>query len=777
MPEDRLVLELDEVLHESYGDAGVGVIYEKIEEYGEPEPGPSVLELGLPDAVVKALLKRGISRLYKFQYEVFEHVLSGRNVVISAGTGTGKTEAFFLPLLKKVAESAGPNPRALVLYPTKALARDQLKRFSEYMVFGATSVSVYDGDTPRSTRTRIASNPTTFIITNPDMLHVGLMYSPHVRRFARTAGTFVFDELHVYEGVLGSHIHNLFHRVKLYRGESPQVVASSATIGNPREFAEALFGESFVEVRGTPMRRGVAVHALVSAGFMSRWSIAASVARFLAERNLRFVVFVDSQQMAELLTSILRDKYGVKVMVHRAGLPADVRKKVESDLRDGELGGVVSTPTLELGLDIGTLDAVILVAPPPSYAKYLQRAGRAGRRRKGYVVTILGDDPIDSYYARNPDRFFSQDVPPSAVEPQNEEVARAHLVAFLLQHGRTREENLPPVWRSVVKELASEGLIRVAGNSVVPNYSEARKYLSLRESIRSPGQVVKIVSAESGEEIAEREMPRALLELYPGSVYLYMGKPYTTLELDLAHLRAAVGRVEEGLEYYTKPLYTVDVFDFRTLSERRTEVGVSLAYAHVELEVAVEGYVAIDIYGGTTLRYSHYAEPVTYRYPTKAVLAKFSEFPELGFEGMAEAYHAVEHSVISAARAVCGAGLGDMGGVSYPSGDMVFYDADIGGSGLAKLLYSRFEKAVEVAHSIVSRCDCEDGCPRCVYSPYCGNNNRYLSRTKASYVLHQTLGGRPPVREVPLAARYGEPRVSFNSIAQILLLPPLPAGF
>ncbi|MCS7099113.1 MAG: DEAD/DEAH box helicase, partial [Sulfolobales archaeon] len=219
MPEDRLVLELDEVLHESYGDAGVGVIYEKIEEYGEPEPGPSVLELGLPDAVVKALLKRGISRLYKFQYEVFEHVLSGRNVVISAGTGTGKTEAFFLPLLKKVAESAGPNPRALVLYPTKALARDQLKRFSEYMVFGATSVSVYDGDTPRSTRTRIASNPTTFIITNPDMLHVGLMYSPHVRRFARTAGTFVFDELHVYEGVLGSHIHNLFHRVKLYRGE------------------------------------------------------------------------------------------------------------------------------------------------------------------------------------------------------------------------------------------------------------------------------------------------------------------------------------------------------------------------------------------------------------------------------------------------------------------------------------------------------------------------------------------------------------------------------
>ncbi|MCX8185429.1 MAG: DEAD/DEAH box helicase [Sulfolobales archaeon] len=745
------------MLRENYGD--VGVIYERIEEYGEPELGPSILDLGLPDTAVRVLLKRGIERLYRFQYEVFKYVLDGLNVVVSAGTGTGKTEAFFLPLLKKVSESVRPNPQALVLYPTKALARDQLKRFSDYVVFGAVGVSIYDGDTPRDTRSRIASNPTAFIITNPDMLHVGLTYSPYIKRFTKTASAFVFDELHIYEGVLGSHINHLFHRVKLFRGGSPQVVASSATIGNPGEFAETLFGEKFVEVRGTPMRRGTAVHALVSAGGMSRLSVAIFIARFLAERNLRFTLFVDSQQLAEVITNILRERYGVEVMVHRAGLPADVRKKVESDLRDGRLAGVVSTPTLELGIDIGALDAVILIAPPPSYSKYLQRAGRAGRRRRGYVITILGDDPIDTYYTRNTEKFFTQDIPPSTIEPQNEEIAKTHLAAFFLECGKVREEKLPPIWRSVIRELISEGVVRVVRDFIVPSYSEARRFLSTREGIRSPGPIVKIVDAESGREVAERELPSALLELYPGSIYLYIGKPYRAVELDLAHLRATVRRAGDVLEYYTRPLYIVDVTEFKILSERRTEFGVNLAYAHVELETSVEGYIARDIYSGAILESVRYPEFIVYRYPTKAVLARFGEFSELGFEGMIEAYHAVEHSTIAAARVICGAGLGDMGGVSYPSGDMVFYDSVTGGSGLAKLLYLRFEKALEVAYSIVSKCDCEDGCPRCIYSPYCGNNNRYLSRRKAFYVLKQTISSRPTVKETPLTARYGAPYV------------------
>ncbi len=760
MPKDRLVGELDEALWANYGDAGAGVVYERVEEYGEPEPGPDVRDLGLPDVVEKVLLKRGIERLYRFQYEAYKHVLDGRNVVISAGTGTGKTEAFFLPLVKRVAEERGRNPRALILYPTKALARDQLARFSEYEVFGSVGVSVYDGDTPRSLRPRIASNPTPFIITNPDMVHVGLVYSRHIRRFVSTAETAVFDELHVYEGVLGSHVHHLFRRVKATRGGPPQVVASSATIGNPREFAESLFDEEFVEVRGTAMRRGTVVHALVSAGAMSRLTIVSFLASFLAGRGLRFIAFVDSQQLAELLTNVLRSRHGLEVMVHRAGIPAEVRRRVESDLRDGRIQGVVSTPTLELGIDIGSLDSVILAAPPPSYTKYLQRAGRAGRRRRGYVFTVLGDDPVDSYYTGHPERFFEQEVPPSVIEPENEEVAKTHLVAFLLQRGRAAEGDLPKVWRSALRDLLSEGLVRIDRRGfVVPLFAEARSYLSAREGIRSPGPVVKLVDSGTGEVIGEREMPVALLELYPGSVYLYLGRPYRTVELDLSNLRARLERAGDVLEYYTRPLYTVDVADYEPLEERGSELGVPLVYAHVKLEVRVEGYVVRDAYSGALVESAHYAEPLVYRYPTRALAVKFEEFDELGFEGMIEAYHAVEHAIISAARVACGAGLGDMGGVSYPSGDVVFYDGSIGGSGLAKLLYSRFERAVDVAHSILSRCDCYDGCPRCVYSPYCGNNNRFLSRRKALYVLEKMVSERPAVRREPLEERYGEPYV------------------
>lgn len=758
-PRDSLVEELDEALLEGYGDAGVRVVYARAEEYGEPEPGPDVRDLGLPDPVVRVLLKRGIERLYRFQFDAYRHVLDGRNVVVSAGTGTGKTEAFLLPLLKIAAETAGPNPKALILYPTKALARDQLKRFSDYTVFGATSVSVYDGDTPRSVRSRIASNPTTFVVTNPDMVHVGLVYSPHIRRFVANAGVMVFDELHVYEGVLGSHVHHLFHRVRMHRGAAPQVVASSATIGNPKEFAESLFGGEFVEVRGSTMRKGTAVHALVSAGVLSRWSVAVFVSRFLADRGLRFIVFVDSQQLAEMLTNIMRSRYGMEVMVHRAGLPAEVRRRVESDLRDGVIQGVISTPTLELGMDIGSLDAVVLAAPPPSYAKYLQRAGRAGRRRRGYIITVLGDDPVDSYYTMNPERFFDQDVPPSTLEPHNEEVARTHLVAFLLQRGRVGESELPEVWREVLGGLLREGVVRVVGGFAVPVFSEARRFLTLREGIRSPGPMVKLVERSTGAEIGTRELPRALLELYPGSVYLYLGRPYRTVALDLGEMRALLESSGDTLEYYTRPLYTVDVAGYEVVERRVSAFGNSLAYAHVELEVSVNGYVARDVFSGATVDSVRYGEPIVYRYPTKAVLVKFQEFEELGLEGRAEAYHAVEHATISAARVACGAGLGDMGGVSYPSGDIVFYDGDMGGSGLAKLLFERFERAVEVAYAIVSGCDCDDGCPRCIYSPYCGNNNRALSRRKAGYVLGRTMGARPRILGEPLSGRYGTPYV------------------
>ena len=755
---DPVTIALNDYLLRRFRESNVSVLYERVEETSEPEPGPSIHELDLPELLLMVLEKRGIKRLYKFQYEAYRRILNGYNVVIVAGTGTGKTEAFFIPIAKKVIEETKPNPRAIILYPTKALARDQVKRFHEYSVYGRMGVGVYDGDTSESQRRKIAVSPPPIIVSNPDMIHVGLVYSPYIQRFVKQSELMVFDELHTYEGVLGSHIYHLVHRVKLAKEQRLQFIASTATIGNPGEYAESLFNEDFVVVKGSPFRKGIAVHILVSAGYMSRWSVLASIAKFLSEEGLRFIVFVDSQQLAELTASILESKYGVNTAVHRAGLPPETRRDVEQRLREGLLDGVVATPTLELGIDIGALDAVLLASPPPSLAKYIQRAGRAGRRRKGYVITILGDNPIDAYYSRNPSSFFEREIPENTIEPRNEEVSKLHLLSYLLQVGKAHVARIPIEWRLVLDELASERLLRRIGPYIVANYIVARRYVSER-GIRAHGDQVEIIDSSSGEVIGSRELPIAVLELYPGAIYYYNKRPLHVEKLDLAGKKAFVKAYKLPVDSYTRPLYTVDVSDYVVLEERESIYGFRVVYAKILLEVSVEGYILKNLYSGEVLHTESLDPPITYKYVTRAVLFRLPR-PETYSElDSAEAFHAIEHAVIEASRVTCGAGLTDLGGISYPSGDIVVYDSEIGGTGLSKLLYKNLEKTIDTAYEIMSKCTCDDGCPRCIYTPYCGNNNRVLSKKKAIYTLNYIYYKKPLLRIPPMEERYGAPLV------------------
>ncbi|ABN70584.1 DEAD/DEAH box helicase domain protein [Staphylothermus marinus F1] len=759
---DQLILSIDNDLRDLIKARDIGVIYVYREETGEPEPGPSIEDIDLPEPLLEALKKRGIRRLYRFQYDAYKSILNGENVVITAGTGTGKTEAFLLPILSKIYEKRTPNPQAMLVYPTKALARDQLQRINDYLGYGVFSAAVYDGDTPRRIRQKISANPPDIVVTNPDMIHVGLVLSPTIRRFVKASQFMVIDELHVYEGVFGSNVKCVFERINKYRRNNPpQYIGSSATIGNPREHAETLFGVPVKVIEGPLRRRGIAYHVLVSAGKLSRWTVTAALASVLARRGLRFIVFVDSQQMAELIARIAWRSYGVDIMVHRAGLPADERKMIESKLRAGEISGVAATPTLELGIDIGFLDAVIMAAPPPSFAKYLQRAGRAGRRgRKGYVFTVLADDPIDAYYERNPKRYFEQEIPPLYMDPENEEVLRIHLLALLLEQGRIRRDELKRAWLRVAERLRYERLVAWVGPYIYPNYRLARKIFMEYMSIRGSGPQVVIYDVDEKNIVGYRELPQAVLDLHPDAVYLLNRRVYKSIEIDVDKKIARVKRLPDDTPYYTRPLYTVDLVDYSILASRTSSRGIPLAYAWVKLSINVEGYIVRNYWetekAGIKYWFDH---PITYTYNTKALLLKYPENPEWDYMSNAEAFHAIEHALISAARPVCGAALGEMGGISYPSGDIVIYDGAPGGSGLAKLLFERFEKAEEIAYEIVSKCDCEDGCPRCIYSPYCGNNNQVLSRRKATYVLGNILKrGAVKVME-PIKNRYGKPIV------------------
>jgi len=760
MMNDPLITSIDYEIKRILNNRYVGVIHSHIEETFEPEPGPAIDEIDIPMYLKKVLKENGIDRLYAFQWKAFEKIIDDKNVVITAGTGTGKTEAFLIPILAKIAQKSYRKPSATLIYPTKALARDQLKRIDKYIGYGYYTASVYDGDTPKKMREKISQNPPDLIITNPDMINLGLVYSSAIRSFVENTRYIVFDELHEYEGVLGTHVKYIIERIKRMReGDKPVFIGSSATIGNPKEFAEKLFGEEVEVVEGPSRRKGVAIHSMVSTGGLNRWSVSAALAYLLGRDGYRFLVFTDSQQMAELVARIIK-KYGLDVYVHRAGLPANLRRMVESKLRDGLIDGVVATPTLELGLDIGYLDAVVLTAPPPSYAKYLQRAGRAGRRgRRGYVFMILSDDPIDAYFERNPLRYYEQEIPPSTLEPMNEEVLKIHLVALLLEKYRLHIREIPREWFRVLDNLIYEKLAFRLGNYIYPNTRYARLFFNKYSNIRGAGPQVTIVDRDNDEVIGYRELPQALLDLHPNAIYYSFGTPYRSISIDIVEKKALVERIPGETYAYTRPLYTVDLLDFNEIASRKTLRGIPLTYAYVKLSISVEGYVLRDIgsdQGG--LRY-WFEEPITYSYDTKALLVKYMERSGWDLNSNAEAFHAIEHTIISAARPVCGASLGDMGGFSYPSGDIVIYDSAPGGSGLARLLYERYEKAEELAYEIMAKCDCIDGCPRCIYSPYCGNNNQTLSRRKALEILSEVLAEKQHVEQEPASHRYGKPIV------------------
>ena len=734
------------------------ILHVHVEEQGDPDQGPSPWEAGLQEKLAEALEAYGIKRLYKFQYEALEAYRSGRDLVIAAGTGTGKTEAFMIPILEDVinAGPGAPRPYAIVAYPTKALARDQIvrmKTLAEGLL--GIKVAVLDGDTPRSERNSIYADPPHILVTNPDMLHYGLIYSRHIRRLAAKARVLILDEMHVYNGVFGSHVKWVIYRVERLGGK--RLVGAGATIGNPRELGEKLFGREPVVIQGPSRRKGRAIHVLVEAGLGSRWTLAAGIIAVLVRHGLKVLSFVDSQQMAELIARIARRSYGVDVGVHRAGLPAEYRHKVEEDFREGRLRAVVATPTMELGIDLGDLDAVVMAHLPHSYSSYIQRAGRAGRRnRPGLIVTVLADDAIEAYFARRPKEFFSQKPSPSYIEPGNPEIARTHLVALALQEGLLDLESLPKELAKVVGEAEALGLIKEAHGKLYPNWKKARSYIDSQGGLRTAGPRVSIIEGE--KEIGYREMPAALYDLYPGAIYYHAGRTYLSVELDLESYKAKVRRVGGSINFYTKPLYTVDVVEILPL-EKRTLGPLTLTYSEVKLVVMVTGYIVREEFTGRKLSTVDYKEPITWSFRTKAVVTRY---PNPGIKSptaLVSGYHALEHALIAAARPVVGAADTDLGGISYPSGHIVIYDSVPGGHGASRLVFERLEKIHEIAAGILAECDCEDGCPKCVFSPYCGNNNMFLSRRNAYAILQavERLARNKPGYRVREESPQGKP--------------------
>jgi DEAD/DEAH box helicase domain-containing protein len=717
----------------------------------EPARGARTVPLPpqLQPAVRDALARRGIGELYTHQAEAYEAASDGSNVIVTTGTASGKTLAFNLPVLDALA--AGRHARALYLYPTKALAQDQARSLAALGVPGVRA-AIYDGDTPTEQRRQIRGWAN-LVLTNPDMLHIGVLPRHDLwGDFLHNLRFVVVDEAHVYRGVFGSHVANVLRRLRrlarIY-GAEPQFLLASATIANPGDLALALTGEGATVVEDDAAPRAERTIALwnpplLDAELGLRASALGEASRLLAGlagRGLRTICFAKSRKSAELIHRFAADRLDAatasRLAPYRAGYTPQQRREIERRLVEGDLLGVTSTDALELGIDIGELDAAISVGFPGTVASLRQQWGRAGRRGHGLAVLIASEDALDQYFMREPPALLERRVEAAILDHANPRVLDGHVAAAAFE---------APVDDSDVATLGEEALERA------PQVPELRKTprgwvwagkespaarIPLRST--SPDAFV-VVDGSSGDVLGLAERERAYSTVHAGAVYLHLGRQYLVRELDLEAMRAIVEPF--GGDWYTQAKKeTTTAIEEPLRVERR--LGLELSFGRVSVTEQVVAYAKKAVADGSTLATVPLELPPT-TFDTEAVWFVPRPHQLDGLEAMPlllSSLHAAEHSLIALLPLWAMCDRWDIGGLSTnlhldTGAPTVFvYDGHAGGVGIAERGFEQFEGWVADTVTLLDGCPCERGCPSCVQSPKCGNLNEFLDKAGALTLL------------------------------------------
>src|SRR6478735_4820878 len=568
---------------------------------------PVAMPRSLYRVLVEALRRAGIASLYTHQLEAWE-TAAHSNLVITSGTASGKSLAFNLPVLDGIARD--PKRRALYLYPTKALAQDQARKLSELRPPGLRE-AIYDGDTPREERPTIRRR-SNLILTNPDMLHVGLL--PNHKGwgdFIANLDWVVVDEAHTYRGVFGSHVANVLRRLRRVArayGAEPRFLLASATIANPVELAERLVGTPFelIDDDGAPRAgREIAMWnpPLIDKATGSRRSALSEAAELLAElvsQGVRTICFLKSRRGIELirrfageeLTRRGKPELAKRIAPYRGGYTPQQRRDIEARLTAGELLAVVTTDALELGIDIGELDASICVTFPGTIASLRQMWGRAGRRRRGLAVYIAGEDALDQFFCRHPEEFLERPVEAAILDHESEQIAARHLVAaaYELPLSEADDEILGPRWRERAERLVSAGELRGTRGKLMPMRSE---FVANRIPLRSASaDSVAVIERESGEMLGLVEAERAFTTIHPGAVYLHLGRSYEVEQHDVGGRQAVVSRFDG--DWYTRPKKETEIY-IEATREQRTVAGVELHFGEVSVTEQVVAFQRVSI--------------------------------------------------------------------------------------------------------------------------------------------------------------------------------------
>jgi DEAD/DEAH box helicase domain-containing protein len=707
----------------------------------------------LSPKVRAALEARGVHELYEHQLEAWEATRRGEHVAVVTGTASGKSLAFNLPVLDALARE--PKKRAIYLYPTKALTQDQLRSLTELKV-PRIRAAIYDGDTEAERRWQIRkwSN---VVLTNPDMLHVGVL--PHHDRWGDVLANLshvVVDEAHVYRGVFGSHVGNVLRRLRRIArvyGAEPQFLLASATIANPGGLAHSLLGLDVTVVGDDAAPRAERTIALWNPELLDeelgiRASAMGEASRLMADlvsRELRTLCFAKSRKSAELIHKFTVDRLGReyrdRLSPYRAGYTPAQRREIERRLAAGELLGVSATDALELGIDIGLLDCVISTGFPGTVASLRQQWGRAGRRGHGLAILVASEDALDQYFMREPETLLGRRVEAAILDHANPRVLDGHVRAAAF------EAPLDDADRDVLGDEALERAALLPELRATPAgfVWAGRDYPAARVPLRSTSpDAYSVIDTETGSVLGLVERERAYSTVHEGAVYLHLGRSYRVAALDLDARRALVAPFDADLYTQAKKDATTAIEEPQRIEPR---LGLELTWGRVSVTEQVVAYqlkkastqetldlVALDLPETT------FETEAIWFCPEEWMLEEIDRMPAL-----LGSLHAAEHALIALLPLWAMCDRWDIGGLStnvhFQTGrpTIFVYDGHPGGVGITERGFDAFEGWTADTAKLIAGCPCEHGCPSCVQSPKCGNLNDMLDKAAALKLLERML--------------------------------------
>jgi DEAD/DEAH box helicase domain-containing protein len=752
------------------------VVYHR--EFASCNPDFAETRLPWPEPIVSLLRGLGIARLYTHQARAIDRVRAGIHTVAATRTASGKTLTYTLPVIEAVVQDAAAC--ALLIYPLKALAQDQLKtirRMASLMPAVDLQADVYDGDTSAYRRKKIRDNPPHILLTNPEMVHLSIL--PHHERWTDLLARLRFivvDEVHTYRGILGAHMAQVFRRlIRLCRhyGSTPTFVFTSATVANPDELARQLTGLRVETVKqgtaGTGKR-----HLILMEPADGPLRATVMLLKAALNRGLRTIVYTQSRKLAELLAIWTRQDAGPfadRISAYRAGFLPEERRGIEARLASGELLAVISTSALELGIDIGSLDLCLLVGYPGSIIATWQRGGRVGRSgQESAVVLVAGEDALDQFFVKHPEQLVTRSPEAAVINPYNPDVMSRHLVCAAAELPLKIDDPLlapEPVGASL-KELIASGALYLSadGSTCFSPLKNPHRHVDLRGS----GSRFAIIDG-TGTPLGEIDGFRVYREAHPGAVYLHRGKPYlvTALEPEIHKVSVSGAKVN----YHTRVRAHKDTQILETI-EQKPVYGTIMAVGRLRVTEQVSGFERIQTRTGKVLERIALDLPPTV-FETQGIWFTVPEAVTAGAQNaqihIMGGLHALEHAAIGVFPLLVLADRNDLGGISTPyhpqlAGAAIFiYDGLPGGAGLCAQAFADGRGLIDATLAVIAGCTCENGCPSCVHSPKCGSGNRPIDKAGALFLL-RSLTAAPVPTPAPLAAAMTEIALPESSIAK-----------